>query len=587
MRLIPLAPAAITAAIGLAAAPAPAWADTPVEISGGDEEMREAIAALLPDRDRPESLFDAERIAEEAASRAMAWLRSEGYYGARVTPEADEEPPRARLIIEPGPLFLFDTPSIAYQDAAPDEATARAVSDTLAPIQTNQPARAISVLETEAAALATLHNAGYPDAEAGERSVVVDHATSRVSAELRLSAGARARLGAVRVEPSETLRASFVDDLQNWDDGALYTPRALSRLRRDITGTGAISRANTRLGEPDANGVRDVIVDVEPARRNAYELGLGYSTTEGALLEAEWTRRNYTRRADALSVSLALGEMLQSINGELSRPHAAGLGRTRNYGATLAREESEAFTRQGVALYYSIDAAPRLAFAQSYGLQLSADTFDNVGAGVSNAYVLSGFWDVRRDSTEIRLDPRDGSVVDLRLEPSVAAGDASLGFVRAIADARIYESFGEQDRITLAARARTGWLEAVAGNAEDIPADRRFYAGGGGSVRGYAYNSIYPEERDLLGLTQGGQGMLETSAELRWRFGERWGAAAFVDGGNAFDSWEEAGDLRWGAGVGLRYNLGFAPLRVDIAFPLDDSETDDDYAFYISLGQAF
>jgi translocation and assembly module TamA len=61
----------------------------------------------------------------------------------------------------------------------------------------------------------------------------------------------------------------------------------------------------------------------------------------------------------------------------------------------------------------------------------------------------------------------------------------------------------------------------------------------------------------------------------------------FIDGGTAYDDWSEAGDLSFGAGVGVRYDLGFAPLRVEFAVPLDDSESNDDFAVYISLGQAF
>src|SRR5690606_967568 len=135
---------------------------------------------------------------------------------------------------------------------------------------------------------------------------------------------------------------------------------------------------------------------------------------------------------------------------------------------------------------------------------------------------------------------RDGSIVTVRLEPSVSAGDTTLGFVRAIGEVRAYESFGREDAFTLAARIRSGWLEPVAGSPDDVPPDQRFYAGGGGSVRGYEYNSIYPLERDTLGLTPGGQGLLEGSLEVRWRFGPRFGAAAFVDAGTAFDSWSDA-----------------------------------------------
>ena len=111
MRVLPVLPAALCAAIGLPTA-APAWADSPVTIEGPDHDTRRAILDLLPDREDPESLFDAERIAEDAAQRALVWLRSEGYYGAAVTPEASENPTSARLIIDLGQRFTFKVPRV-------------------------------------------------------------------------------------------------------------------------------------------------------------------------------------------------------------------------------------------------------------------------------------------------------------------------------------------------------------------------------------------------------------------------------------------------------------------------------------------
>lgn len=587
MRLFPVLPAALAAVIGFAADAPPAWADSPVIMEGADEETREAILDLLPDRETPTSLFEAERIAEEAASRARAWLRSEGYYAAIVTPEANEEPVSARLVIAPGPRFRFEAPQITFIGAPPDQASAEAARTALEPVQAGEAARAEAVLLAESSALAALQNAGYADANSGERRVVVDHATARVSTDFRFNAGSVARLGAVRAEPADVFRPGFISDLQNWDDGEAYTPDALQRLRRDLSATGAVSRVTTRLDAPNADGVRDVIIELEPAKRNAYELGVGYSTTEGVGVQAAWTRRNFTGRADALTVEGTLAELTQGVSVELARPHAAGLGHTVTFGATAEREALEAYTRQGVALYGSVDASTRLRLGLSYGVQLAADQYDDLQGSIRDAVVLSGFANVRNDSTGYTLDPRDGSLVELRVEPSVSTGDETLGFVRGTAEGRIYESFGREDSITLAARIKAGWLEAVSGDVNDVPPDRRFYAGGGGSVRGYEYNSIYPAERDLLGLTPGGQGLLEGSLEVRWRLTERWGVAAFLDGGAAFDDWGEATDLSYGAGFGVRYDLGFAPLRADIAFPLDGDESDADFALYISLGQAF
>ncbi|MGH6950175.1 MAG: autotransporter assembly complex protein TamA, partial [Vitreimonas sp.] len=449
------------------------------------------------------------------------------------------------------------------------------------------PARAAAIFEAEAAAVLALQQAGYPDAAAGERRVVVDHAEGTVSAEFRFSAGALARLGQVRAQPDTVLRPSFVRSLRNWDEGEAYTPEALALLRRNLNSTGAVSRVGTRLDAPDANGVRDVVLEIEPAKRNAYEFGLGYSTIDGLGVEAEWTRRNLTGRADALAVAAQVGEQQQVASIRLSRPHAAGLGHTAHFGISAEREDLDAYTRQGVSLFASVDASPRLRIGRSYGIELAFDQFDDIASGPTDTVVLSAFGAIRHDTTEFSLDPRDGSIVDLRVEPSISGGDSTLGFVRAIAEGRAYESFGREDSVTLAARIRTGWLAAISGDPNDAPPDRRFYAGGGGSVRGYEYNSIYPRERDALGLNPGGQGLLEGSIEGRWRFNDRWGAAVFVDAGTAFDDWSEAGDLSYGVGFGARYNLGFAPLRVDIAFPLDDEFATDDYALYISLGQAF
>ncbi len=587
VRLVPLLPAAFFAGLG-ALAPAAAGADSPVILEGADEDTRRAVLDLLPDRETPTSLFEAERIAEEAAARATAWLRSEGYYAATVTPEATEEPPAARLVIALGPRFRFAPAQVTFPDAVPPSAASNAAESAAREFITAEaPARAEAVLSAEAAALLALQQAGFADAATGERRVVVDHATNIVTPEFRFTAGSHTRLGQLRLEPADLFRRNFVEDLRNWNVGESYAPERLAQLRRDMISTGAVTLANTRLEPPNAEGVRDVTLQVEPARRHAYEVGLGYSTNEGLGVDLEWTRRNITRRADSLTVATTLGAQLQRFSVNLARPHDVGLNYTSNYGFALTGEDTDAYQRQGGAIYASVDAAPRMSFAQSYGLRLSADRFDNTGTGVTNAYALSGFWDVRRDTTGFTLDPRHGSILDLRLEPTISTGDADVTFLRAIGEARAYDSWGRDDRLTLAGRLRAGWLEAVSGSAEDVPPDRRFYAGGGGSVRGYDYNSIYPPERDVLGLTPGGQGLLETSVEARWRFDERWGAAVFADGGNAFDTWENATDLRWGVGFGVRYDLGFAPLRVDIAFPLDDNETAADYALYISLGQAF
>ncbi len=137
MRYASAFPAALCAALCVAAAPA--RAQSPVAIEGVDENARKALLELLPERDRPTSLFEAERIAEEAAARARVWLRSEGYYAAEVTPEASDSPPRARLLLTPGTRFHFAPPRFSFEGAPPDELAADAVRAALAQVSEGAP----------------------------------------------------------------------------------------------------------------------------------------------------------------------------------------------------------------------------------------------------------------------------------------------------------------------------------------------------------------------------------------------------------------------------------------------------------------
>jgi translocation and assembly module TamA len=190
-------------------------------------------------------------------------------------------------------------------------------------------------------------------------------------------------------------------------------------------------------------------------------------------------------------------------------------------------------------------------------------------------------WDARNDL----LDPTRGGRVDLDVTPFVDVRDPSARFVRGYLSTTGYVPVTTGAASVLAFRMGLGFTAGAERNA--IPADLRFYAGGGGSIRGYPYQSVGP----LSGETPlGGRSLLELSTELRLRIAGNIGMVAFVDGGSAFAAGTPGGDERllWGAGAGFRYYTGFGPLRVDVAFPLDRRPSlDDSFQIYVSLGQAY
>jgi translocation and assembly module TamA len=144
-------------------------------------------------------------------------------------------------------------------------------------------------------------------------------------------------------------------------------------------------------------------------------------------------------------------------------------------------------------------------------------------------------------------------------------------------------------RSILAVRGSVGQLFGT--EALDVPISQRFFAGGGGSVRGYDFQSIGPRQPGSRRST-GGSSLLDGSVEWRQRFGANWGAVAFVDagrvgGGGGSGQPSDRAAWRVGAGLGARYYTAIGPVRVDFALPLVKQPSSQGYGLYIGIGHAF
>jgi translocation and assembly module TamA len=185
------------------------------------------------------------------------------------------------------------------------------------------------------------------------------------------------------------------------------------------------------------------------------------------------------------------------------------------------------------------------------------------------------------DGSDDLLNPTRGYRLAGRLSPEASFQSGTFGYARAQIDGSAY--LPVSDRAVLAGRIRLG---SIMGASRDrIAPSRRFYAGGGGSVRGYGYQDIGPIDAD--GDPVGGRSLAEFSLEARVRFGA-FGVVPFLDGGNLYMSkLPRFTSLRYGAGLGVRYYTSFGPIRVDVGTPLNRRSGDARIAVYVSLGQAF
>jgi translocation and assembly module TamA len=571
--------AALIGASGLAQEPL-------AEVVGLPEgEVLETVrAAIGSEEEPPATLFEARRRADRARDRAIAALRSEGYYGARVEIRVEPgETPRARLEIASGPRFVLGTVRVEVMNE--NAAALEAIAASAAALQPGAPARAGDVIVAEARAVAAVEGAGHPDVRALTREAVVDHARAAVDVTLRIDAGRAAVFGPIDTMGSARVRAAWLMRVAPFEPGDPYDRSALETFALRLRGTGAFQSATARLAESQGPGAgpetRAVIAEIEAGPRRTITAGASYSTSEGGGVEGSWARRNVFRGAETFTVSAALRTIERRLGVELAAPHWRRPDRTLRLDAALSEEETDAYDSQafGAGARLERRLSPRLSRALGTGVTLSRVDNGDTEEEFQLVHVSGSLdWDGANDL----LDPTDGLRASAMARPTAGIGDDPVAYVVMQSAASAYQPLG--GGVVAAVRGRIGGI--VGPSLQEVPANERFFAGGGGSIRGYEYQSVSPRDPD--GTIVGGRSVVEMSAELRYRGEGRLGYVAFLDGGAATDGLSpESSDLRWGAGVGVRYYTRIGPIRADVATPLDPRDGDPPAQLYLSIGQAF
>lgn len=559
-----------------------------------DGDLREAIERAVGETDKPISnRFEARRRANAAGEDAIAVLRSEGYYAYEVDPDvADGDPPSAIVRVTPGARFTLADPQIDWIAPAPME-TVQQSGEVVMGLATGAPGRAVDVINAEGRIVAAVQKRGYADAAAQPREVIVDHADRTVRPTYKIAAGELVRLGGLKVVgEAGRSRKPWLESLAPWSAGDVYDPEDVGELERRLLDTGVFDSVTVSLAPKDqaeADGRRPILISLADRKPRTLELGASYSTTEGVGAEARWTRYNVLGRADTLALLARASDIDSRLGAELTLPHWRRPQQTFKAGGGAYANRTDAYDETGVGVSADVTRRFRktsyvtLGGSLDYGRVEEKQTILVSSLG-QDLVTVAGLAAGALDRSDDPLDPKRGWRLDMRAEPTYLIGDESMGYLKLQTQATAYVPFDSKARTVLAGRIKAGAM--IGGSIPEVPASRRFYAGGGGSVRGYAYQAIGP--RDIDNTPEGGISLLETSLELRRKVGERWGVVAFVDAGAVgTDEFPTGDDFSVGVGVGVRYDLGFGPIRADIAVPLDKREGDPSFQVYLSIGQSF
>jgi translocation and assembly module TamA len=617
---------------GKKSAPAPAPAILPyrLDVAGiPDSDLRASLdeTSILRrlETEPPVNGEELVRRVETDLPRLIDLMWGSGYYAARVRIEvageviglqtgdrtraaALAERDRAqrqvpvRIVVEPGALYRFG--EIRLRDPAGASVPEDRVPPRLYRELPGQPARTETLATTASAITTHIRELGHPFARIADPEPVIDHRTHVVALDLVLSEGPQARIGAASISKTDGIDPRVIRSHLYLDDPTLYSPRRIAEIRRSIGRIEAVGSVRVREGETLApDGTLPVDIEVTQRPKNVLGGSLGYSTIDGPALKTYWAHRNLFGGAERLRLEADLfylansqqwlgtkGNRLQSRNlgGRFGvgfiKPAIAGSRFDFLFDAYITRNATQSYTTR----LANAVAAFRYRFADKAWVQAELEgefgqTTDVLGRMTYRLVGLpvSGSW----DTTDNELDPRRGFRVSGSVTPYLGFGEVARTLVVGKFQVSAYRALDEAERFVLAGKVGLGSI--MGGSVAEIPANRRFFAGGGGSVRGFEYRSLGP--RNAANQLIGGRSMFEASLELRVRVTETIGIVPFFDVGTAFDSSLPNFDnrLRMGAGLGLRYHTPIGPIRLDVATPLDRRKGEKPVALYISLGQAF
>jgi translocation and assembly module TamA len=569
-----------------------------------DAELKSALAGssrLVQDKDKPVSGSLGLAIkARDDRDRLLAALYEKARYGGVVAVTVngqplDSLPPDPQfpagapvpvtITVTPGPVFTFGTILLESDAGGRDPKTYD--------LQPGQRADSTLIIKAGEKVVEDLKEEGRPLARLTGRTAVADHNSNTVDVTIGAEGGPVAPFGAVAVKGARTVKPDFIARYSRLDDGRRYSPEEMRKASERLRLLGVFSSITIREADAlAANGSLPLTIEVSEGKQRYFGAGAKFSSTDGFGVQGYWGHRNLFGEAESLR-----------IEGSVDR-----LGETKDV-TDLDYTAGILFTKPGVVDPYSTltaslrasvmdpDAYKAQIVSGAVGISYELSERDTLSVGaelswynVEDAYGERRYLvpalpiDYVHDARNDKLNPTEGYRATLSVKPSYDTTGQTF-FSSLEGSGTGYLGLGVDDKVVLAGRLAAGVL-ASDGNLDDIPAPRRFFLGGGGTVRGFAYQEISPRnaDDDLLG----GRSYVNANLEARVGVTKTISVVPFLDAAAvSAKTIPDFSDVRIGAGIGVRYLTSVGPIRVDFAVPLNPYDGGTRYGIYAGIGQTF
>jgi len=523
-----------------------------------------------------------QRLYRQAPEQIRTLAATEGYYSPAITSEMVQQGPswRIHFTVAAGAPTLVGTVDLAFEGAIAQRPESLALQADLRAGWPLPPGLVFRQAAWEAAKNALLRKLlleRYPRAHLAQKRATVDPVAHTAALQVTIDSGPEIRFGNLAIEGLQRYPATIVKRASNIKAGDPYNEAALLELQARLLDSGYFSRVDVSA-ETDAQQESDsttvpIRVTVTENKRKKVGLGAGYSTNTGNRAKLTYEDLHFSERELKLKSALTLETKKQSATADIYLPTTRS-GIQYSAGLSYVRSDIEG----------EVSKVSSVAIKRNWGkptlernltLEYLNEHKEVAGSVARSSQSLPLTYGATWRNIDNLLFPTEGNIIHAQVGGAVGGLLTDQSFVRGNARVVHYTSLGKQNLVIL--RGELGVLASR--SKEGVPDAYLFRAGGDQSVRGYAYQALGVAQGTA---TVGGRYLAVASAEYQYWFLPQWGAAAFVDAGNAADT-ISALKPKAGYGVGARWRSPVGPINLDLAY----GQAEQKIRMHFSLGVTF
>ena len=520
----------------------------------------------------------------EAKKLFLKYLQAEGYYHPIIDTESPEE--KNLIIFYINPLVRYRIKEILFKYADNSNRNINIPALEKLKIKEGDFAVANLIIDTQKLIAKDIEKSNCILSLEVSHEAVIDHAEDAVSVSFIINAGSYAKVKSIDFRGLVSVNPEYARKLIPFKPGQCFQPSLITETQNSLQKTGLFSIINPKIPEhPDSNNEAPIIFELKERKHRSVKAGLNYGTDLGFGGTVGWDHRNLLGNGETVKTEIFTNQKEQSIDLTFTKPFYKRDDQKLKIGLSAENAVSKAFVSKEGAIFAGIERKLTDIWTASVSGKYSYSTIKD-SKGKQNFSFLSAPLYIKRDTRDNILNPRKGNDLQFKAEPFYPIKKQNKAFVKSEVIASEYFPLKSKFDPVVAVSASIGSISGT--NLTRIPANERFYIGGIGSVRGYAYQLA--GKLDEKNRPIGGRSMLEASIELRTRMKSDIGVVFFLDSGNVFTSAIPGFKQKMfnGFGLGGRYFTDFGPLRLDIGFPLEKRKgVDKAFQVYFGIGQNF